>query len=198
MVDNPPNYFWDSCVFTAFLQNEVNAYDVNSISQYLLDARESKCKIYTSSIVFAEVLPSQIKNKKIHDFNDFVDDFRGAISIIDATANIVQVAGKLRDLPYSKSKGTRILGTADSIMLATSLYANDVFGIEIEAFHTYDKGKKRGEDGSKNVPLLNYQEWCEKQTKAQLSISQKIIDLNRCAPVHPTPDLFAHAGPEKK
>ena len=57
----PSNLFWDSCVFTAFLRDESGAYDVNSIAQYLTEAREGKHRIYTSSLVFAEVLPSSMK-----------------------------------------------------------------------------------------------------------------------------------------
>src|SRR5690348_3451547 len=92
--------FWDSCVFTAFLRDERHAYDVDSIAQYLRDAREGKLRIYTSSLVFAEILPGSLSKPGIGSFQDFVDDFQGAIIVVEASPNVMQLAGRLRDLPY--------------------------------------------------------------------------------------------------
>lgn len=154
--------FWDSCVFTAFLNNETSAYDIDSIQQYLSEAAEGKWMIHTSSIAYAEVLSSHIKSTEYENFSHFLDDFTGAVVIQDATANIVQLAGKLREIPYKKGSETkRRLGTGDAIMLATPIYLQDVMGINFTSFHTFDKGKKRGEDGNKSIPLLTYEEWCE-------------------------------------
>jgi hypothetical protein len=115
-----PDLFWDSCVFIAFLGNEQTAYDVNSIAQYLDETREGKHKIYTSSLVFAQVLPSSLARREVGSFQDFVDDFQGAIIIVDASPIVMQIAGRLRDLPYRKgtSPGRR-LATPDAIMLAS-------------------------------------------------------------------------------
>jgi len=99
------NLFWDSNVFTAFLRDEQGVYDVNSIAQYLGEARERKHQIYTSSLVFAEVLPSSMK-PGVGSFEEFLDDFRGALIIVDASPNATQIAGRLRDLPYRKGTST--------------------------------------------------------------------------------------------
>src|SRR5579863_6523628 len=111
--------FWDSCVFTAFLRDERDAYDVDSIAQYLNEAREGKHRIYTSSLVFAEILPSSLTKPGIGSFQDFVDDFQGAIVVVEASPNVMQLAGCLRDLPYRKSDSRgRRLATPDAIILA--------------------------------------------------------------------------------
>jgi hypothetical protein len=75
----------------AFLRNEHTAYDVNSIEQYLTEFRNGRYRIYTSSLVFAEVLPSSIIKTDIGSFSDFVNDFRGAVIIIDASPDVMQL-----------------------------------------------------------------------------------------------------------
>jgi len=36
------NYFWDSCIFSAYLRDEREAYDIPSIEAFLDDARDGK------------------------------------------------------------------------------------------------------------------------------------------------------------
>ena len=81
---------------------------------------------------------------------DFVNDFVGQIIVIDATVNVMHLAGQLRDIPYKKAPSeSRVLSTGDSIMLASCLYLEEAYGVRIDEFHTFDAGKKR-----KTVPLL--------------------------------------------
>ena len=172
------NLFWDSNVFIAFLRNQHIAYDVNNIAQYLTEAREGKHQIYTSSIVFAEILPSSMKAGG-GSFQDFVDDFQGAIIIVDASPNVTQIAGRLRDLPYRKGASTsRRLATPDAIMLGSCIYLNEALGILINAFHTFDDGRRRGPEG-RSVPLLSYQEWCEGFSAEEMRIAKPVLDLAR-------------------
>lgn len=184
----PSNLFWDSCVFTAFLRDERAAYDINSIAQYLTEARDGKHRIYTSSLVFAEVLPSSM-TPGIGSFQDFVDDLQGAIVIIDASPNVTQRAGLLRDLPYRKgASANRRLATPDAIMLASALYLADAMGIRLNALHTFDNGRRRGPEG-RSVPLLSYHEWCEGFTPEQAKVAKPVVDLLRVPPIHPSPRL---------
>lgn len=184
----PSNLFWDSNVFMAFLRDERSVYDVDSIAQYLSEARSGKHQIYTSSLVFAEVLPSSMKAGS-GSFQDFVDDFQGDIVIVDASPNVTQMAGRLRDLPYRKgASANRRLGTPDAIMLASCLYLIQALGIRVTAFHTFDDGRRRGPEG-RSVPLLSYQEWCEGFSAGQMRIAKPVIDLARVRPIHPSPAL---------
>jgi predicted nucleic acid-binding protein len=185
----PSDLFWDSCVFTAFLRDEKDIYDVNSIAQYLAEAREGTHRIYTSSLVFSEVLPSSLTKPGLGSFQDFVDDFQGSIIIIEASPNVMQLAGRLRDLPYRKSNSRgRRLATPDAIILASCVYLADAIGVRVNAFHTFDDGHTRGPEG-RSVPLLSYQEWCEGFTPEQMRIAQPVIDLARKRPIHPAPKL---------
>jgi predicted nucleic acid-binding protein len=189
MPNGVSHLFWDSCVFTAFLRDERAAYDVDSIAQYLIESRDGTHRIYTSSLVFAEVLPSSITKPEIGSFLDFVDDFRGAVVIVDASPDVMQLAGWLRDLPYRKgsSRGRR-LATPDAIMLASAVYLVDTLGVKIDHFHTFDEGNRRGPDG-RSVPMLSYEDWCEGFTGDQMAIARPVIDLDRRRPIHPSPRL---------
>lgn len=186
MTSGRANYFWDSCCFIAFLNDEKHAYDVASIEQYLDEASAGKSMIFTSTIALAEVRPSFMKAGH-GSFSEFMENFGGAIVTLDPTPNIMQHAGILRDVPYKKSNSTkRQLTTPDAIMLATCVHLVDDLGVSIDNFHTFDKGKRRGVDG-KGIPLLTYEEWCEGCD--ELEVAQRVIRLPRSVPVHPEPKL---------
>jgi predicted nucleic acid-binding protein len=189
MADEVSHLFWDSCIFYAYLNDERVAYDVDSIAQYLQEARNGKHRIYSSTLVLAEVTPNAIKRLDIGSFHQFIDDLQGAVVLSDPTPNVMIAAARLRDLPYSKgnSRGRR-LGTADAIMLASCLNIVEALGVKIDLFHTFDDGKKRGPEG-KMVPLISYEDWCENFSPSQMTVAKPVIDLNRRRPVHPTPTL---------
>lgn len=179
------NLFWDSCVFNAFLYDEKEIYDVDSIIQFLDEARQRKFKIYTSSIILTEIAASKIKVRGVGSAMDFINDLMGACVVIDASVNILNLAGQLRDMPYKKHQsGKRKLTTGDAIMLASALYLDEAYGVSLSAFHTFDDGGKKGE-----VPLLSYHEWCEGFSGVQLTLARRVIDLPRMKPVHPAPKL---------
>lgn len=191
MPNGVSHLFWDSCVFIAFLRDQSAIYDVNSIAQYLSECRDGKHRIYTSSLVFVELLPSYITKPEIGSFLDFVNDFSGAIVVIDATPEIMHVAGSLRDLPYRKATARRRLATPDAIMLASAVNLVQAFGVKLDHFHTYDDGKKRGVDG-RSVPILSYQDWCDGFTSDQMRYAKNVIDIDRCRPIHPSPAFAFH------
>jgi len=181
------HFFWDSCVFTAYLAGQDDKYDLNSIELYLNEAKSGDVMIHVSTISSAEVLPSQIKNGG--SFEDFLQDFQGAVHAIDPNPNIMARAGLLRDIVYKKGGGERRLGTPDAIIVATALYVQEAEGIKLDALHTFDKGKKPGEDGKKTVPLLGFEEWCENLTPTQNAVVAPVIALKRTEPKHPAPGL---------
>ena len=185
------NFFWDSCVFYSYLDH-ATTHDVTGIEQYLNEAAAAKHRIYASSLVFAEVVPSAITRPNIGTFLDFIDDLRGQVKIVEPSPDVLHRAALLKDLPYKKgtSPGRR-LSTIDAIMLASCLEVINEWGVELDAFHTLDDGRSRGLSGKKPVPLLSYHEWCEGFSAEQKEIAEPIIQLDRCKPEHPTPDFFS-------
>ncbi len=178
--------FWDSCVFTAFLCDEKDKYDVSSIGKYLEEAKAGDLKIYTSTIASAEVLPGQLV--KVGTFEDFLQDFQGAVIPVDPAPNVMRMSGRLRDLPYKKGSSTgRRLGTPDAIILATAIHIRDAYGVALDAFHTFDGGGAKDRDGNRSIPLLGYEAWCEGFNAEQQTFAQLVIDLPRSKPLHPNP-----------
>lgn len=178
----PQHLFWDSCVFTAYLAGQDDAYDLDSIEKYLTEAKAGQVMIHASTISSAEVLPSQIKGGG--SFEDFLQDFQGAVHCIDPNPNIMRRSGLIRDLPYSRQGSKRTLGTPDAIILATALYVQEAEGISLAAFHTFDKGGK-----GKAIPLIGLENWCEGFDAQQMGIIAPVIALDRTAPIHPEPEL---------
>ena len=182
------NLFWDSCVFYAYLDKETT-HDTAGIDQYLHEAKNGTHRIYASSLVLAEVVPSAITKPDIGTFQDFIEDLQGAVTLVTPSPNVMIQAALLKDLPYKKppSKGRR-LSTPDAIMLASCMEIQGVSDLHIDAFHTFDDGQSRGLEG-KMVPLLSYQDWCYGFTEEQSRLVEPVISVNRCTPDHPEPGL---------
>lgn len=190
-MSDKPCLFWDSCVFAAFLRDEHDAYDIDSIEQYLQEAKEGKFRIFSSTLSSAEVLPSQLKNPAIASFEDFLADFSGAIIPVDPNPNVMALSGLLRDLPYKKGTSTkRRLTTPDAVMLASAIHLQEAHGVRLQAFHTFDKGRKKDAEGNNTIPMIGYEEWCEGFSPIQMAVANKVISLNRTQPIHPSPALI--------
>lgn len=184
MAEPVTNLLWDTCVFSAFLYDETATYDVPSIQQFLAETKAGKHRIYTSSIVFAEIASSKVKKAGPGSIDELINDLVGATIVVDASVNIFQLAGRLKDIPYRKGKSVnRRLSTGDAVMLATALYVQDAFEVTLDAFHTFDDSKK------KFIPLLSYHEWCEGLTGEKAALARRVCSLKREKPIHPTPTL---------
>lgn len=182
------NVFWDSCVFSAYLMDEQDAYDVPSIENFLEDAKQGKLKIYASTISSAEVLPSQMKAAA--SFEAFMEDFEGAIVPIEPNPIVMTLSGRLRDLPYKKGTSVnRRLSTPDAIMLATAVHLVEGYGVNLDCIHTFDGGGKKDLDGNRSIPILGYETCCEGFTPEQLALADKVIRIPRLKPAYPAPRL---------
>lgn len=176
-----PQYYWDTCVFIAQLNDDRVGYGdtVDDISQFLDEAKQGKCTIHCSTITIAEITKDKvIKDPAKWRFSDFLRDFKDAVIPLQADVNIMSLAAEMRSLPFSKSGTPRTLGTPDAIHLASAIVLMDTFGVQIEAFHTFDKGGKGG------VPLIGFETWCERC--ADDPLAKKVIDLKRVPPEHPS------------
>lgn len=184
-------FFWDSCVFIAALNNESDYYDIASIKKYLKEAESDspdKVVIYTSAIIFSEVTPRKLFKSEFGTFEEFIKDFRGVIEVVEASPSVCSVAGRLKDLHYSKNGyDGRVLTTGDAIMLASILELEDVFGVTVDAMHTYDNGKRQAGPEGKAIPMLEFHTWCEGIEDDPLA--KRIIGRKREKPIHPQPEF---------
>jgi hypothetical protein len=192
---NTEKLFWDSCVLNAFLYDEGDKYDIAHIKQFLDEARNDRLyDIYASSISLAEFSNKKLKVPNTGSLIEFFADYTGHINVIDPTPNIIILAGRLRELRYTKSPdGVRVLSVPDAIMLATCLNLQDAFGVKIDVFHTFDDGKKGG------TPLLSFHDWCNGFTDEDDALTKRVCALRRQKPIHPRPELpLTPTRPEPK
>lgn len=183
-----PNWYWDTCVFVAFLNDNRAAYgqQVDHIGQFLDDCKRGECTIHTSTITIAEISKKHLVSSTYGSFADFLSEFGGSIRQVGADPNVMMLASAIRGLAYTKSGGSREIGTPDAIHLASALVLEGTYGVPISAFHTFDDGKKRGLEG-RSVPLLSYETWCD-SCDTDLT-AKRIIELKRTRPDHPNPKL---------
>lgn len=181
MSDVVRQYYWDTCVFVAHLADEREAYGsvIDDIGQFLEESGKD-CMIHCSTITMAEITRAHTKGDK--DFDEFMKLWGGGIVPYSPAPNTMRLASELRGLVYTKTKGERKLHTPDAIHLASALTLIDDYGVQLEAFHTFDKGGKRDPEG-KGVPLIGFEEWCEQCGDDPLA--RRVIDLNRTQPLHP-------------
>ncbi|WP_205756132.1 hypothetical protein, partial [Labrenzia sp. 011] len=105
---------------------------------------------------------------------------------ITPDVNVMRTASELRSLQYTKTGGVRKLSTPDAIHLASALELEETYGVQNDAFHTFDRGKSKDADG-KGIPLLGFEDWCEQCSNDPLA--NKAIALKRCKPSHPNKGL---------
>jgi predicted nucleic acid-binding protein len=187
MASSPRQYYWDTCVFIAFLADERDGFGsaMDDIVQFLEDAQRGDCVIHCSTITMAEITRHNCKRET--DFDAFLEQWGAGIVSTSPDPNTMRIASELRSAIYLKTGGERKLHTPDAIHLATALTLIDAYGVSLDEFHTFDQGKKRDPDG-KGVPLLGYEIWCEQC--ADDPLVKRIIDLTRCKPQHPARTLL--------
>lgn len=189
MPDPIPHLYWDTNVFVAYLNDEKAAYGsyIDHIGQYLDEAKQGKCVIYTSTLTIAEVPRRRMVKSSYGSFTDFLSDYEGIIIQIAADPSVMHVAAEIKDLRYHKSGGIREVGTPDAIHLASALALINTYEVSLTAFHTFDNGKGKGTLG-KAVPLLSYEEWCSSCSSDPSA--RQVMALYRIKPNHPNPRLF--------
>lgn len=184
MSDALKQYYWDTCVFIAFLNDERDDHGavIDDIGQFLGDARDGKCVIHCSTLTIAEITRTSFQGDS-KSFEAFQKLWGGGLIPMSPDPNTMRLASELRSLEYAKTGGFRKLHTPDAVHLASALTLEEAFGVKLDAFHTFDKGGRRDPVDGKGVPLLGYEDWCERCSDDPLA--KRVIDLPRMPPHHP-------------
>ena len=194
------HYYWDTCVFIAFLNGEHDKHGrhVDHIGQFLEDCRAGRCRIYTSTATIVEIPARKLTSDKYGTFSEFLADYEGAIVQVGADPIIMATAAELRNLTYTKGPdGDRPLGTLDAIHLASALALIGSFEVPLTAFHTFDNGKSRDiELRTKTVPLITFETWCE--SCGDDPLAKRVMAMKRSKPDHPDPRLPLEIPPADK
>lgn len=188
MSEEIPEYYRDTCVFIAYLNDDRAAYGalVDDIQQFLDEAQRGECRIHCSTITIVEITKNRMKPDRYDSFPAFLRAFASAVIPVTPDPNIMALASELRSLTYTKTGGERKLHTPDAVHLASAISLRETFRVPLKAFHTFDNGKTRGAEGP-GTPLLTFETWCEKC--ADDPLARKVIEMTRSHPIHPNKKL---------
>jgi predicted nucleic acid-binding protein len=182
------HYYWDACVFLAYLNKEASyGIHIDHIDQFLDDAKAGHCRLYTSTITLAEITKLNLKSPEYGNFSEFLVNFRSVIVPVDPNPQAMLKASHLRGMIYTKTTGKRKLATPDAIHIATAMALGDTFGVTLDAFHTFDAGAGKGGPDGPGLPILGYEEWCEQCSDDETV--KRVIAMKRVKPTHPAPRL---------
>ena len=139
----PEVQYWDSCLFISFLTNlEANRVDVIRELLDQVQARKSRLRIVVSTLVLAEVRPSETYTK---------DHYEEIIELFDTDRPYFQFYGLTRGI----AKRSRDIGSAhprlsvpDSIHIATAIEAG------ADVLFTYDGDQKK--ESRRSGRMLQY------------------------------------------
>lgn len=163
MMDSlPRDLFWDSCVVTRFLTGEPDV-GLAAVRTLVDEAIAGKRRIWISTILYAEVRPSQLAKAGFGSITDLIDDLEGAMLPVGPNPNIMLQASRLRDHAYlaekpQRDEKTRVLTVGDAIQFATCLHIRDQRGCPDIRFHTFDDGKTKNYE-EKAVSLLRFEQY---------------------------------------
>lgn len=129
-------YYWDTCMFSAWLADEQRkSGEMDGVREVVARIKKRDASLVTSSIMMAETLPSKLPAGVYNLLEGFLR--RTNIQVQAVSIKIARLSGDLRDY-YSQNPvdGRSKLGTPDAIHLATAIISGAT------EFHTFDSGEK--------------------------------------------------------
>lgn len=149
MAESLDVYYWDSCMFYEYLNDEAaDPLRKQYVQELLLDNRNKKNRICTSVFTHLEVLPKKLApGKEARYWAQF-----GSVYFydIELDGNILNLSREIKDYYFKEPIGTaqaKMVSSGDAIQLATAIIH------EVTEFHTRDNKKRGG-----NVPLIGLDE----------------------------------------
>ncbi len=143
MAGAEPIYYWDTCLFLAWIKDEERpSGEMDGVRELIARAKRRDVKIITSVLTMVEVLQSRLPVGMDRLFTDMMK----RVSKIGIDSKVAALAHDIRDyyMRNAAAHGGKTLSTPDAIHLATAiLYRAD-------EFHTFDDGGS----SSKSIGLL--------------------------------------------
>lgn len=136
MNGNKDIYYWDTCMFSAWLADEQRkSGEMDGVREVVTRIKKRDASLVTSSIMLAETLPSKLPAGVYNLLEGFLR--RTNIQVQAVSIKIARLAGDIRDYYAQNSvNGKSKLATPDSIHLATAIISG------VTEFHTFDSGEK--------------------------------------------------------
>lgn len=133
MNGSKPIYYWDTCIFFAWLKDENRPdEEIEAIECILKLNKQGKNIIMTSTITITELLESKISKQSEELFMAALK--RPNITRIPTLEPIAYEARRIRDFYYNqRDRSGKTLSTPDSLHLATAII------YEADEFHSFDE-----------------------------------------------------------
>ena len=139
-----PIYYWDTCLFLAWIKDEDRkSGEMDGVREVIARHRKREVKIITSTLTTVEVLQSKLPV----GMDRLLGDLMKRIVRIGVDAKVAALAHDIRDY-YARNASLnagKTVSTPDAIHLATAIL------YRVSEFHTFDDGKS----SSKSLGLLN-------------------------------------------
>jgi predicted nucleic acid-binding protein len=143
MAGTDPVYYWDSCLFLAWIKDEERQTgDMDGVREVVERAKRREVKIITSVLTLTEVLESRLPA----GMKTLMEGLMKRVIRVGMDIKIAKMAHDLRDYYMQRTAefGGKVLSVPDAIHLATGILNR------VTEFHTFDGGKS----GSKSLGLL--------------------------------------------
>jgi len=127
MSGNSPLYYWDTCIFLAWLKDEERKIgEMDGVREVIDRTKRREAKIMTSVLALVEVLSGRIPAGM-----DTL--FKGMMKRVNQVSMDGKVASLAHDIRnYAATSGSKVMATPDAIHLATAIL------YRVNEFHTFD------------------------------------------------------------
>ncbi|MDD1523485.1 MULTISPECIES: type II toxin-antitoxin system VapC family toxin [Bradyrhizobium] len=133
MAGTEPVYYWDSCLFLAWIKDEERSIgEMDGVREVIERVKRREAKIITSVLTTTEVLESRLPA----GMKSLIDGLMKRVIRVGMDIKIAKMAHDLRDyyMQRSTEAGGKTLGVPDAIHLATGILNR------VTEFHTFDGG----------------------------------------------------------
>ena len=140
-------FYWDSCLFIAWLKDEQDRKpgEMDGVRDYIERLNRREIVIFTSTLTFVEVRETKIGAGGFEMFESVMQ--RKATQRVSVDTKIAKLAGNLRDYyseRHDEYRGLTLSGP-DAIHIATAIIN------KVSEFHTFDETNRHGSLGL--IPL---------------------------------------------
>ena len=135
MSGTKPIYYWDACVYLAWLKKETSKH-LSSIEAIAEENKKRNNIIVTSVITKLEVLDASLTADQERSFGECFSF--GTHELYELDAGVALKAREYRSFYFKNPVGGKKLSVPDAIHLATA------FICQSDEFHTFDDGGKGG------------------------------------------------------
>ena len=142
MAGSNPLYYWDTCLFLAWLKDEQRKTgEMDGVREVISRQRRREIRIATSVITQIEVLQSKIPA----GIGPLFTDLLKRLIRVSVDSKVAALAHDIRDFYIKRASehGGRTLSTPDAIHLASAIL------YRVDAFHTFDE-----KGNAKNLGLI--------------------------------------------